>query len=58
MVATFTNELTGIQIWRLTDTRPINKYFWEKSKAEAVEMLAKKYNINKTDIKVEEDGKI
>lgn len=44
-------------IFRLTNHKPLNRYFWLKEVAEAVEKLAKDRNIPKIQILVEEEVK-
>jgi len=54
MRAKFYDSETLQQIFSLTNHKPINKYFWLKEVAEAVEKLSRDRNIPKTQILVEE----
>lgn len=45
---------TKQQLLRLSNSKPLNRYFWLKEIAEAVEKLSRDRNIPKTQILVEE----
>lgn len=53
-IAIFTDSATKSQIFRLTNHKPLNKYFWEKEKALVVEKLSKDRNIDKDRITVKD----
>lgn len=54
MIATFTDNVTKKQIFRLTNHKPLNKYFWEKEKALALEKLCKEGKYDKEKITVKD----
>jgi len=55
MTANFYLNETNGRLFRLVNNKPLNKYFWEKEKAETLERLSKLHNIPKTAIWVEEE---
>lgn len=54
-LAIFTEKSTGRTLYRLNQ-RPLNKFFWEKAKAEVVDRLVKDRFFVKEEIAIEDLG--
>lgn len=56
-IALLYDDVTKQRIFRLSNSKPLNRYFWLKEIAEAVDKLSRDRNIPKTQILVEEVSK-
>lgn len=53
-IATFWSTETNSQVLRLTNYKPLNKYFWEKEKAVALDKICKERGYDKEKIIVKD----